>query len=76
MSYPSDLTDDQWDLIEPSFNTSGKRGRKHAADLRTVVVPMLYIAQPGCQLPEAWRARATRSYPPDLALIHAATTLV
>lgn len=51
MSYPSDLTDDQWALLEPIFNAPGKRGRKHADDLRTVVDAMLYIAQTGCQ----WR---------------------
>lgn len=51
MSYPSDLTDDQWRLLEPVFNAPGKRGRKHAGDLRTVVDAMLYIAQTGCQ----WR---------------------
>ncbi len=57
MSYPSDLTDDQWDLLEPVFNAPGKRGRKHADDLRTVVDAMLYIAQTGCQwryLPESF----------------------
>ncbi|WP_165372338.1 transposase [Nocardioides iriomotensis] len=57
MSYASDLTDDQWDLMEPVFNAPGKRGRKHADDLRTVVDAMLYIAQTGCQwryLPESF----------------------
>jgi putative transposase len=57
MSYPSDLTDDQWDLLEPVFNAPGKRGRKHGDDLRTVVDAMLYIAQTGCQwryLPESF----------------------
>jgi hypothetical protein len=29
------------------FNAPGKRGRKHAEDLRTVVDAMLYIAQAG-----------------------------
>ena len=51
MSYPSDLTDEQWALLEPVLNAPGKRGRKHADDLRTVVDAMLYIAQTGCQ----WR---------------------
>jgi putative transposase len=51
MSYPSDLTDEQWALLEPVFNAPGKRGRKHADDLRTVVDAMLYIVQTGCQ----WR---------------------
>ena len=50
MSYPSDLTDGQWDLLEPVFNAPGKRGRKHADDLRGVVDAILYIAQTGCQL--------------------------
>lgn len=36
MSYPSDLTDDQWKLLELVFNAPGKRGRKHADDLRGV----------------------------------------
>jgi transposase len=57
MTYPRDLTDDQWELLEPVFNTPGKRGRKHARDLRTVVDAMLYIAQTGCQwryLPESF----------------------
>jgi hypothetical protein len=43
MSYPSD-TDDRWELLEPVFSAPGKRGRKHADDLRTVVNAMLYVA--------------------------------
>jgi putative transposase len=57
MPYPSDLTDDQWDRLEPVFNAPGKRGRKHGDELRTVVDAMLYIAQTGCQwryLPESF----------------------
>jgi putative transposase len=57
MSYPTDLTDEQWDLLERVFNAPGKRGRKHADDLRSVVDAMLYIAQTGCQwryLPESF----------------------
>jgi transposase len=37
MSYSSDLTDEQWMLLEPVFNAPGKRGPRHAADLRSVV---------------------------------------
>ncbi len=57
MPYPSDLTDEQWDFLEPVFNAPGKRGRRHADDLRSVVDAMLYIAQTGCQwryLPESF----------------------
>lgn len=42
MLYPSDLTDDQWDLPEPVFDAPGKRGGKHAGDPRSVVDAMLY----------------------------------
>jgi putative transposase len=45
------VTDEQWKLLEPVSNAAGKRGRKHADDLRRVVDAMLYIAQTGCQ----WR---------------------
>jgi putative transposase len=44
-------------LLDPVFNAPGKRGRKHAEDLRTVVDAMLYIAQTGCRwryLPESF----------------------
>ncbi|HET8985318.1 MAG TPA: transposase, partial [Trueperaceae bacterium] len=49
MAYTSDLTDEQWALLEPVFNTPGKRGAKHAPDLRGVVDAMLYVSRTGCQ---------------------------
>jgi len=64
MPYPSDLTDEQWDLLEPVFNAPGKRGRRHADDLRSVVDAMLYVAQTGCQwrhLPESFGRRGRGS---------------
>ena len=45
MAYPSDLTDDQWNVLEPVFNAPSRRVRKHGDDLRSVVDAMLYIAQ-------------------------------
>ncbi|TFV64878.1 UNVERIFIED_ORG: IS5 family transposase [Bacillus sp. AZ43] len=57
MAYASDLTDEQWALLQPVFCHTGKRGRKHADDLRTVVNAMLYIAHTGRQwrfLPETF----------------------
>jgi transposase len=56
MSYSSDLTDEQWALLEPVFNAPGKRGPKDAPDLRRVVDAMLYVSHTGCQwryLPES-----------------------
>ncbi len=57
MSYSSDLTDEQWALLGPVFNAPGKRGPKHAPDLRRVVDAMLYVSHTGCQwrfLPESF----------------------
>ena len=34
-------------VLEPVFNAPGRRGRKHADDLRTVVDAMLYICAAG-----------------------------
>jgi putative transposase len=51
VAYPSDLTDEQWLLLEAVLNRPGKRGRRHGPDLRLVVDGMLYVARTGCQ----WR---------------------
>ena len=69
MSYSSDLTDEQWALLEPVFNAPGKRGSKHALDLRRVVDAMLYISHTGCQwrfLPESF-GPWTRVWSPSAA---------
>jgi putative transposase len=49
--YPSDLTDDQWALLEPLLRRPGKRGPRYGPDLRLVVDAMLYVTHTGCQ----WR---------------------
>ena len=57
MSYASDLTGEQWALLDPVFNAPGKRGPKHAPDLRRVVDAMLHISPTVCQwrfLPESF----------------------
>jgi transposase len=64
MPYPSDLTDDQWELLEPVLNAPGKRGRRHADDLRSVVDAMLYTADAGCR----WRY-LPESFGPDAGLV-------
>jgi hypothetical protein len=38
---PGDPTDEQWELLDPVFNAPGKRGGKHADDVRGVVDAML-----------------------------------
>ena len=50
MSYSTDLTDSQWQLIEPVFQTKrGKNFVKHSK--RDLVNAVLYLVQTGCQ----WR---------------------
>jgi putative transposase len=49
-SYPSDLADVEWALVEPLLIRSGKPGPKHG-DLRRVVNALLYQVHTGCQ----WR---------------------
>lgn len=50
MSYPSDLTDAQWAIIEPLVRYQGYcRPRKH--DLRQIVNGIFYLQRSGCQ----WR---------------------
>ena len=60
-SYPSDITDAQWDLIEPHLpGSSGGRPRK--TDLRDVVNAISYIARTGCQwrfLPQDFPPKST-----------------
>jgi putative transposase len=51
MAYASDLTGDQWVLLEPLLCPTSKRGPKHGGDLRSVVDAMLYVTHTGCQ----WR---------------------
>ena len=52
-SYPSDLTDLQWDNIEHLFRkpAKGPGGRPRTYDLRDVVDALFYLARSGC----SWR---------------------
>jgi|SRR5262245_8996384 len=49
-SYPSDLTEEQWTLLEPLLPVFS-RGRPRTTDLREVVNAILYVVRTGCQ----WR---------------------
>ncbi len=50
--YPSDLTDEQWALIEPHVPPGRPGGRPRGANMREVVNSILYLNRTGCQ----WRA--------------------
>lgn len=50
--YPSDLTDQQWELIEgliPRSRRSKKGGRPRSVDMREVMNTILYQCRSGCQ---------------------------
>jgi putative transposase len=49
--YPTDLTDEQWKLIEPFLPPAEPGGRPRSTDLREVVNALLYLVRSGCQ----WR---------------------
>lgn len=47
--YPSDLTDEQWELVKPGLARNGVWGRPTEVDLREVVNAIFYLVRTGCQ---------------------------
>ena len=47
--YPSDVTDAQWDLIEPHIPPEPGGGRPRETDMRDVLDAIFYILRTGCQ---------------------------
>jgi len=52
LRYPSDLTDDEWKLVEPLIPAGKTGGDKRTVIMREVVNGLMYILSTGCQ----WRA--------------------
>jgi transposase len=52
LRYPSDLTDDEWKLVEPVIPPGKRGGDKRTVIMREVVNGLMYILSTGCQ----WRA--------------------
>jgi putative transposase len=57
--YPSDLSDQQWDLIKAWIPTARTGGRPRNTDVRQVVNAIFYLNRTGC----AWRY-LPKSFPP------------
>jgi transposase len=57
--YPSDLTDDQWELIEPLLPPVKTGGRPEKHPRQTIVDAILYVVRTGC----SWR-QLPASFPP------------
>ncbi len=52
LRYPSDLTDEEWALVEPFIPPARRGGRRRTVDVRAVLDGILYVLATGCQ----WRA--------------------
>jgi putative transposase len=50
-SYATDLTDNEWDLLEPLMPAEKVLGRKRTVDLREILDAIFYLIRTGCQ----WR---------------------
>ena len=62
-TYPTDLTDDQWALIEPLLPPAKRGGRPRTVDLRVVLNTIFYLNKAGCQ----WRMLPTDLSPRSTA---------
>jgi putative transposase len=49
--YPTDLTDDEWQLIEPLLPRARKPGRPRKYSWRDILNAVFYVLRTGCQ----WR---------------------
>src|SRR5215212_6944678 len=57
--YPSDLTDQEWDLLAPLLASYERRGRPPKWPARRIADAVFYLLRSGC----AWRM-LPREYPP------------
>jgi transposase len=51
LRYPSDLTDEEWELVEGLIPPGKRGGRRREVDVREVLNGLMYILSTGCQ----WR---------------------
>ena len=52
LRYPSDVTDEEWALVEPAIPPAKRGGNKRTVDIREIINGLMYILSTGCQ----WRA--------------------
>jgi putative transposase len=57
--YPSDLTDEQWSVIEPMIPPAEPGGRHRSVHMREVVNGIMYLLRTGC----SWR-HLPHDFPP------------
>lgn len=49
MRYPSDLTDQEWEYIQPLIPPAKRGGRRRSVNIRDVVNGIMYVLSTGCQ---------------------------
>jgi transposase len=49
LRYPSDLTDEEWSLVEPLIPPAKHGGRSREVVVRDVVNGVMYVLSTGCQ---------------------------
>jgi putative transposase len=64
-AYSSDLSDKEWDLVEPLIPPAKPGGRPRTADIRAIMEAIFYVIRTGCQwrlLPHDFPAWGTVHY--------------
>jgi transposase len=65
--YPSDLSDDEWEILQPLLSSAEKRGRPPKWSLRHVADAVFYLLRSGCSwrmLPKEYPTVGRRSTTP------------
>ena len=65
LRYPSDMTDEEWELIKPQIALPKRGGRKREVDEREIMNAIMYVLSTGCQ----WRA-LPKDFPPRSTVWH------
>ncbi len=65
LRYPSDLTDEEWELVKAEIPRAKRGGNKRTVDVREVVNGLMYVLSTDCQ----WRA-IPRDLPPRSTVNH------
>jgi transposase len=65
LRYPSDVTDEEWELIKPQIVPAKRGGRKREVNEREIVNAIMYVLSTGCQ----WRA-LPKDFPPRSTVWH------
>ena len=63
LRYPSDLTEEEWSLVEPLIRPAKPGGNRRRVNVREVMNGILYVLSTGCQ----WRA-VPKDLPPRSTL--------